>query len=139
MNDLLDGMVRRPDHSTSVMAAQRVDRKTCREIVIEFALAAGPSGFIDDDLKAAWPDMAESTLRKRRTDMTVENRIIETGRTRTNRNNREERVWVHRQFHHNPPPIVVPEPKISRADMIVRLEAEIKRLKRLLADNNITY
>lgn len=139
MNDLIDGMVRKPDHSTSVAAAQTVKRQTLRQLVEEHALGVGGRGFIDDDLKAAWPDSPESSVRKRRSEMAEENLILETGRTRLNRKGQSEKVWMHRQFHHNPPPIVERQKKPSRADEIVRLEAEVTRLKHILDANSITY
>lgn len=139
MNDLIEGMVRKPDHSTSVQAAQRVKRVTLRQLVEEMALDVGGRGFIDDDLKRCWPDTPESSVRKRRSEMAEENLILETGHTRLNRQGQSEKVWMHRQFHHNPPPIVERAQKLSRADQIARLEAEVTRLKRILDAHCITH
>lgn len=131
------GMVRRSDHRTSVLAAASVKRVTLRELVLRHAAAAEARGITDDDLKAAWPEKPESSVRKRRTELAQENRLIETAYVRTNRQGQEERVWVHRDFHHNPPPIREREKVVSKSDQIVRLEAEVRRLQRILDSNGI--
>lgn len=129
----LIGMVRRNDHGTSVAAAARVRRVTCKQRVTEFAHDVKHKGFIDDDLKRCWPDTPESSLRKRRTTMTQQNIILDTGRTRANRLGQQETVWVHRDYHPSPPPVVELEKRVSAADQIVRLQAQIADLKDMVA------
>ena len=129
----LIGMVRKNDHSTSIAAAGRVRRRTCEERVTEIAHKAASRGFIDDDLKAAWPDLPESSLRKRRTTMTQQNVIIDTGRTPGNRFGQQEKVWAHRDYVYSPPPVVELEPNVSKADQIVRLEAQVRDLQDIAA------
>jgi hypothetical protein len=125
--DLLDGMVRKPDHETSIKAARGVRRFTLREIVEQYARDCGRSGFTDEDLKLMQPPRPESSLRKRRTELAQENIVLETGRTRTNDFAQQEKVWVHRDFHPSPPPIQERDttPKQSR---LARAEATIADL-----------
>lgn len=93
------------DHPTSSKAAARVaaEQDTIKARVLRFAKEAGPGGFIDDDLKAAFPDSPESSHRKRRTELTSDGLILDTGQTRQNRDGNAEVVWVHREFHAGPP------------------------------------
>lgn len=128
MTDLFS-MTRRDDHHTSEEAAASVVRPTLRKMVANYALRFGTGGFIDDDLKACWPDHPESSVRKRRTEMTQQNILLDSGRTRRNRNGREEKVWVHRDFVNNPPPILDRPKYISKDDQIVRLEAQVASLR----------
>lgn len=125
-------MVRNPDQRTSIMAAQRVQRVPIREYVIEFAQSRGYGGFIDEELLGSKPGQPESSLRTRRNELMQENILLDSGQTRTNRRGQEMIVWVHRDFHPSPPPVVervVPEsPK-----------AEIARLKALLDAHHISY
>lgn len=100
------GMVRIPDHSTSEQAATSVKRKTIRAIVLEFA-EGRPQGFIDDDVRAIRPDAPESSMRKRRTELSDDGYILDTGTTRTNAKGSQSIVWIHRRFHPAPPPIKV--------------------------------
>lgn len=129
--DLL-GMHRHGDHETSVKAARGVRRFTLREIVEQYAQGCGRSGFTDEDLKLMQPPRPESSLRKRRTELAQENRILETGRTRTNDFGQQEKVWVHRDYHPSPPPVVERDttPKQSR---LARAEAQVKELSEWLA------
>lgn len=132
------GTVRRNDHSTSRKAAVQVKRTTLRQIVLDYA-SRRSDGFTDHDLWALRPETPESSLRKRRSELVEENRLLDTGRVRINENGQEAKVWIDRAFHHNPPPIVEREQKISRAEQIVRLEAEVERLRRILDQHNVTY
>lgn len=92
------------DHPTSNRAAARVagEQATIKARVHKFAKAAGPDGFIDDDLKAAFADSPESSHRKRRTELTGDGLIVDSGRTRQNGHGNAEVVWVHREFHDGP-------------------------------------
>lgn len=126
------GMARNPDQRTSILAAQRVRRVPIREYVIEFAQSRAQAGFTDEDLLNSKPGQPESSLRTRRNELMQENYLLDSGRTLTNRRGQEMIVWVHRDFHPSPPPIVervVPEsPK-----------ALIARLKALLDAHHISY
>jgi hypothetical protein len=138
MSHDIQGMVRRDDHRTSVDAAinLKARRFTLREQVIEFAKASLAHGLTDDELKTARPETPESSLRKRRTELAQENILVETGVTRVNRHGQDEKVWMHRDFHPSPPPIV--ERDISaKPSRIARLEAEIERLKAILDAHGI--
>lgn len=124
------GMARNPDHSTSIKAAQRVKRVTLREAVLNYALSV--NGFTDEDLRKQWPGQPESSLRKRRTELTQENYILEVGSTTTNDHGQSVKLWQHRDHHPCPPPIVDrPEPYSAKA--------EIARLKALLDAHHIAY
>jgi hypothetical protein len=108
MSDLFgQPATRRTDPATSHQAAEKVApfTGTIREWVLAFALRAGESGFIDDDLVTARTDHPESSFRKRRTELAQENWLIDTGRQIDNRWGNGEIVWVHRDFAANPPPI----------------------------------
>ncbi len=126
------GMVRHNDHSTSKRAASGVRRFTLRERVIEHARLTKNYGFTDDELKADHPQHPESSFRKRRTELAQENRIVETGALRANRFGQAEKVWVHRDFHPSPPPIVERDttPKQSK---LARLEAQLAEALDLVA------
>lgn len=117
------GMARTPDHATSEAAAKNVTRRlsTIRQRVIAYAESA-PQGFIDMDLLDKFGG-AESSYRKRRTELTEEGVIVATSSTRTNRNGQQATVFVYRGFHPNPPPEVV-KAKGKAADAIRRSKRE---------------
>lgn len=92
----MNGLARRDDPDTSHTAAASVRRSTIRDAVIAFAKAAGPGGFIDHDLRAIDPNAPESSLRKRRSELTKEGILINTGNTRTNDNGVSAFIWKHR-------------------------------------------
>lgn len=127
----LRGTHRRPDHATSIKAAGKVRRFTIRETVEHYARDCGRDGFTDDDLKRIWAGKPESSFRKRRTELAQENRILDTGLTRTNRFGHDEIVWVHRSFHPSPPPVQERDtaPKQSK---LARAEAQVKQLHEAL-------
>ena len=102
------GMARNPDQRTSILAAQRVRRVPIREYVIEFAQSRQFAGFTDEDLLASKPGQPESSLRTRRNELMQENILLDSGHTVTNRRGQEMIVWVHRDYHRSPPPIVPP-------------------------------
>jgi hypothetical protein len=122
-------MVRVPDHRTSITAATRVHRLTLRDAVLEAAHEARERGITDDELKVRYPDTPESSVRKRRTELTQENVLLDSGRVRKNRHGQEEKVWMHRAFHFNPPPLTEREQPISKAQQIVTLEARVRGLE----------
>lgn len=129
------GMVRNRDHGTSVKAAAKVKRVTLRELALRFARDAGPGGFTDGELKSAYPEAPESSVRKRRTELAAENWLLDTGRTRTNEHGQEEKVWILRDFQRGiAPPLLEPEPKPSKAKRIAELEAAIELHVSMIAD-----
>lgn len=107
MNENRKGRSREPDHSTSEQAAENVGRRapTIRARVLAFA-AERPLGFIDEDLRNLDPDAPESSYRKRRTELTQDGLIVDSGLKRRKRNGELAIIWCHRKFHPAPPPIV---------------------------------
>jgi hypothetical protein len=107
MNNLLEGMVRKPDHATSEAAAESVGKRklTIRARVLAFA-ERSPGGFIDEDLRALDPDAPESSYRKRRTELTADGLLVDSGLRRKKLNGELAIVWCHRKFHPAPPPLV---------------------------------
>jgi len=101
--------------------------------VLDYA-ARRRDGFTDHDLWALRPETPESSLRKRRSELVEENRLLDTGRVRTNGNGQEAKVWIDRAFHHNPPPIVEREQKISSAEQIKRLETRVASMERAMRE-----
>lgn len=135
MADDTTGMVRRDGPITSIMAAQTVSRKklTVRQRVETFARFR-PHGFIDSDLLEFARDLhialrekapPESTYRKRRTELTQENRIIADTEQRKNDHEQAATVYYHRDHVQNPPPITE-RPKAAKHEA---LREEIARLK----------
>jgi hypothetical protein len=122
------------DHPTSKKAARKVARTktTVRDLVNQFAMRA-PQGFIDEAMVKMRPDWAESTARKRRTELTEENYILDSGREMKNSLGNDVTVWIHRSFHPNPPPIIARKVKPTRK----QLEAEIKRLQGIIDSHGI--
>jgi hypothetical protein len=102
------GLVRAADHTTSQCAASHVDpnRPKLKARVLQFASDAGPAGFTDEELVLFDPKAPESSLRKRRTELTERNWIIDGGFTRRNRHGEQMKVWVHRKFVADPPMIL---------------------------------
>lgn len=132
------GMVQRNGRRTSKKAARSAakHKTTKRDIVLVFA-RMHPKGFADFHLVEMRPDWSESTARKRRTELTQENIILDTGRTMRKPSNGEEvTVWVHRDYVPNPPPIITrPEPGPTKK----QLEAEIQRLQGILTKHGIGF
>jgi hypothetical protein len=124
------GTVRRNDHETSIQAALDLEpnQPKLKARVLRFALDAGPGGFIDQDLfKAlASPDDAESSLRKRRTELTERNWIMESGFSRPNSRGRDSKVWVHRNFVADAP-MILNEEQVKKAKAKKRWSAEDER------------
>ena len=112
------GMVHNPDHSTSIKAARKVKRPTIRSKVLAFAEQDG-DGFIDEELRTIDPDAPESSLRKRRTELTDDGYILDSGTERKNSKGQDCTVWIHRKFHPAPPP-VRPKVKGERAQALAR-------------------
>lgn len=98
-------MTRSNDHRTSEAAAESVKVPTIRARVLAFAENT-PQGFIDEELLALSPGSPESSFRKRRTELSDDCVIVDTGTERPKKNGQMAKVWVHRKFHPAPPPIV---------------------------------
>ena len=130
-DDLLTDMTRTPDHVTSTRAAETVNKRkpTLRQIVLDYA-ARLPLGFIDENLLLMRPDLPESSLRKRRTELTEENIILASTEARRNSKGQDCIVWRHRDHVLNPPPIKPREVKPSRFDELrgrnAKLEAALR-------------
>lgn len=118
----LKGMVRKNDHETSIAAAAVVKRVSLREKVKAFA-EERHFGFTDEELWKELPGTPESSLRKRRTELTEENIILDSGLTTTNSHGQTVKLWVHREWHPNPPPIKAREYKEPASQKIARYEA----------------
>jgi len=86
---------RTDDHETSRAAAAavaKVSGQIARRVLFYAAEVAG-LGFIDDDLKVAFPNAPESSYRKRRTELAAAGYLSSAGDQRKNRNGRLELVW----------------------------------------------
>jgi len=55
--------------------------------------------------------------------------LLESGRVRKNRHGQEEKVWMHRDFHWSPPPLVDRAPPMSKDHQITILEAQKRALQ----------
>lgn len=99
-------MTRADGRATSEKAADSVRVPTIRSRVLAWT-EQQPDGFIDHDLSVIDPNAPESSLRKRRTELTDDGYIVATNSERPNRNGKMSTVFVHRKFHHAPPPITV--------------------------------
>jgi hypothetical protein len=98
----MDGPHTGRDHpDTSHKAADRLRPRapSIRQQVVEFALSK-PRAFTDDELVAAHPDSPESSYRKRRSELTEENRIVDSRYRAENRHGNEAIMWVHRDHAH---------------------------------------
>lgn len=86
---------RAQDQRTSEWAAALMASVTGKIAVevLDFFKRAGAAGATDDELKVAFPDAAESSYRKRRTELFHKGLLVDTGATRPNRRGREEIVW----------------------------------------------
>lgn len=131
------GMTRNPDHATSEKAAVKVKRRTIRALVLSLA-EDWPEAFTDEEMDAkcrkAEPDKnrAESSYRKRRTELTDDNIIVDTGTERPKKNGESAKVWVHRKFHPAPPPERV-KPKGRAAQALARRKREALMFNALVA------
>lgn len=127
------GLTRSPDHATSEKAAGAVTRKlnTIRAKVLH-AFEEAPAGLIDHDLLALAPHAAESSFRKRRSELTDEGILVATNTTRENHNGQDSTVFVHRKFHPNPPPLKDPTP--GKAAGAIRRSKREKLMHNALVD-----
>lgn len=92
------GLVRDPDHQTSIKAATHIINKLPRlqELVLQ-NLALHPEGVTDTELRslldARFGERPESTYRKRRSDLAKAGLAEETGARRDNGRGSLEKVW----------------------------------------------
>lgn len=122
------------DPRTSHRAARRLKpgRLTIRDRVLSFA--ADRPEFIDEDLVDAFPDAPESSYRKRRTELTEEGWIVDSERTRNNRDGNAEIVWVYRSKHPSPPPLRSRRAtKATKGEVRAQAEAHATRLDQFAA------
>jgi uncharacterized protein YwgA len=105
----LRGLVRDHDHSTSIAAGvhQEQHRTKLQERIYQVFLRT-PDGLTDEELRFhpefAADDYAESTVRKRRTELEQRGLLVDTGVTRINRSGMAMTVWG--LAKQQPPPIV---------------------------------
>lgn len=123
---------RRGDHTTSKRAADKPApaSATIRAQVLAFAAEAGRTGFTDDDLVARWAENPESSFRKRRSELTQEGWLVDSGRRLRNRAGNEEVVWLHRTCAASPPAVVArakpagPDPVKAEARLMAETMAK---------------
>lgn len=132
-DDLFNAPVaRRTDPETSWGAAKVVApvADNIREAVELFALKAGPTGFIDEELSAHFAATDSSSYRTRRAELTHAGEIVFSGRYRMNSNEQRCMVWVHRTHSWADPPAEKPRSMTDRlATHANRLDEQAKSMK----------
>lgn len=132
-DDLFNAPVaRRTDPDTSWDAAKAVTpaADSIREAVELFALQAGPTGFIDEELSAAFDATDSSSYRTRRAELTQCGEIVFAGRYRMNSNEQRCMVWVHRTHSWADPPAEKPRTLTDRLGTHAnRLDEQAKQMK----------
>lgn len=97
-----------PDTSHGAADTLRPRAPSIRKQVLDFALERGRT-FTDDELVLSHPAAPESSFRKRRSELTEENRIVDSRRRSLNRHENEVILWVHRdharQYGVDPGPV----------------------------------
>lgn len=123
---------RRSDPDTSHKAAETVSPAlpSIRARVLEFALAAGKRGFIDGDLVKAFREHPESSFRKRRSELSEERWVLDSGDRRDNDFGNEEIVWIHRDHVVGPPPLLTRETAAKRGALQAEGRAMAAKLSR---------
>lgn len=95
-----------PDTSHEAADAASVEIRNKRAVVAEYADRRGPAGFMDAQMSQDLGDEG-STLRTRRSELTAQNIILDSGRRgRWGDSDRERIIWVHRNHVANPPPVL---------------------------------
>lgn len=134
MSDPFTGPHTGRDHpDTSFAAAEKIRPAlpTIRAQVLAFAREAGAAdadsgGFIDEDLSALVdaddPLKLDRSIRPRRRELTEENYIVETSFRRQNAQGNDCVVWVHRDHHPAPPPIVSKPERVRIGELRRRAE-----------------
>jgi len=87
-------LVRRNDPETSQEAAEEVNTNHMEKIVLNVIRSFGINGCISDDVRAALPDKAYSTVTARFKALSDNGYIYFTGETRKGRSSRAQRVMV---------------------------------------------
>ena len=93
-------LTRTEDHTTSESAARKTRAKlNAKQTIVLRALKANPEGLTDEELAAAivrmgHPAGAESTYRKRRTELYQKGLAEDTGRRRANARGMSVIVWA---------------------------------------------
>lgn len=85
------GMARNPDHETSVAAAQAI-KDGLSDLQQEVIGYLTEKPMTDEELAARRPDLAWSTLSKRRTELFQKGIVVEAGTT-INSRGRKVKVW----------------------------------------------
>ena len=97
-----------PDTSHSAADAATVEITNKRKLVEHYA-AGRPYGFMDAQMSQDLGDEG-STLRTRRSELTAQNIIMDSGkRGRFGDSERERIIWIHRNFVDNPLPVIDPD------------------------------
>ncbi len=128
MTDLFTGPhTARTAPDTSRVAARRIAPRlpAIREQVLAYALAAGPTGFTDEQIINRLEHVPVNSLRPRRCELADENRLIDSGRREKNGAGNDCVVWLHRDFAADPPPIV--ERATGPAWMVAKERAAVVR------------
>lgn len=107
---------RRSDPRTSHSNADKVRPRVPKIRDQVLAFAHDREDFIDEDLVQAFPGTPESSYRKRRSELTEENWIVDTGRTRKNGDGNDSIVWQHRHRHPSPGPLIPRVVKATKAE-----------------------
>lgn len=124
---------------TSAAASEKIAPKlpSIRKQVLRFAVDAGSAdetsgGFIDEDLLRISPDQQtfDRSYRPRRTELTDENHILDSGFRRKNRGGNECVVWIHRMFASNAPSLAEREKREKKADSLRRAEIALATVER---------
>lgn len=106
MSERAHARVSDPGTSYEAADAATVEIKGKRALVERFARGVGAAGFMDVQMSEALGDDG-STLRTRRSELTEQNIILDSGlRGRWGDSARERIIWVHRNYVDDPPPIV---------------------------------
>lgn len=132
-----------PDTSFKAASRLRPRAPAIRQQVLDFAFTVGRA-FTDDELVRAHPDSPESSYRKRRSELTEENRIVDSGYRTHNANQNAAVMWVHRDHAHlfgiEPGPVQKRRPSAQeRAELIGEAHASAAKLRLLAAYLRRTY
>jgi hypothetical protein len=130
--------------SRAAHAVIKPKKATLKELVTKYALNKGVNGFTDNELIDDYTkyigeeDNASYTagwrsIQPRRTELTYDGILIDTGTTRKNAKGHDTVVWAHYSFYATAP---IPIPRLSMKELQRRnaeLEAQVKALTGKLA------
>lgn len=134
---MMEAHARRTDPDTSHEAAAAVTPglRELQQRVETFARMAGFDGFTDAEMEDKLDDPG-STLRTRRSELTARNIVLDSGRRRKfGESTRNRIVWVHRDYHPNPPPIcdaprvLTKEERSRGVEHAARLDAGARQMR----------